>query len=231
MRFGGLAELVRRSHRRRVFERIWRANTWGSRESRSGPGSELVRTERFRAAPAAFLEKVRPGVLLDAPCGDYNWMRHVPLPEGCRYVGIDIVGPMVRDLDARWGSPTVSFVHGDILSDPLPPADVWLCRESLFHMPLADAARVLERWRLSGIPWFLATTSPDVPANHDVETGGWRPLNLELEPFCLGEPMARLPDGSRSAPGKVVGVWRHATARPEAPSRRNQLDGSRAAPD
>jgi hypothetical protein len=197
------------SHRRRVFERIWQNNNWDSHESRSGPGSELARTQPFRLALEDFLEKVEARTLLDAPCGDFNWMRHVQLPAGCAYVGVDIVEPMISRLQTQFASEAVKFQHGDIVCAPPPPADVWLCRESLFHFTLRDAGRVLSAWRASRIPWFLATTSPDVERNSDIRSGSFRPMNLERRPFNLGTPVLRLPDGTRGDPGKVVGVWVH----------------------
>lgn len=210
--FEPLRQVVSRfssSHRRRIFERIWRNNSWNSRESLSGPGSELTRTISFRQALEGFLQTIEPRVLLDAPCGDFNWMSRVQLPPDCAYIGVDIVEPMIRRLQAQFGSDRIAFRHGDIVCDPAPAADVWLCRESLFHFTLREAARVLETWKASRIPWFLATTSPDTARNVDIRSGSFRSLNLELEPFNLGAPVLRLPDGCREDPGKVVGVWVH----------------------
>ena len=33
--------------------------------------------------------------LLDAPCGDHNWMRHVDL-DGIQYLGMDLVEDIVK---------------------------------------------------------------------------------------------------------------------------------------
>ena len=43
----------------------------------------------------------------------------------------------------RHGSPSRSFVVADAVSDPLPEADVVLCREVLFHLGFADIRRLL----------------------------------------------------------------------------------------
>lgn len=197
-----------RSRRAEVFTKIWASNTWGSEESRSGPGSGQARTTIFRAALETFLERVQPPLLYDAPCGDYQWMRLVRLPAGTRYLGADIVPPLIEEVRGRFATCGVNFVLSDIVSDPPPAADVWLCREALFHLTLAEGVAVVEHWRRSRIRWFLATTTPTVENNMEVATGGWRKLNLEIGPFDLGSPQIRLPDAAPADPAKIVGAWR-----------------------
>src|SRR4051812_27850000 len=62
-----------------VFSDIYRNNSWGDAESVSGRGSTLARTEVIRRSLPGLLESVGARSLLDAPCGDFNWMRHVEL--------------------------------------------------------------------------------------------------------------------------------------------------------
>ena len=190
-----------------IFTEIWRKHIWPG-ESRSGPGSGVARTAPLRAALEAFLERERPQIFYDAPCGDFLWMQHVTLPERTHYVGADIVVPMINELQERYASPNRTFRVADIVADAPPVCDMWLCRESLFHLTLTDAQTVIAHWRASDIPMFLATTSPTVMHNQDVATGGWRPLNLERAPFNLGAPFEMLPDGAPADPHKCIGVWR-----------------------
>lgn len=190
-----------------IFTEIWRTHLWPG-ESRSGPGSGVARTADFRAALEAWLEREQPRRFYDAPCGDFLWMQHVDLPERTHYLGADIVAPMIEDLNARYGAANRAFSVADIVAAPPPAADVWLCRESLFHLTLAEAQAVIAHWRASAIPVFMATTTPTVTHNEDIETGAWRPLNLELAPFDLGPPSETLPDAAPADPHKCVGVWR-----------------------
>ena len=190
-----------------IFTEIWRQHMWPG-ESRSGPGSGVARTAPLRAALEAFLEREQPRVLYDAPCGDFLWMQHVKLPDRAHYIGADIVAPMIAENEARYAAAGRAFRVSDIVAAPPPACDIWLCRESLFHLTLADAQTVIGHWRASAIPVFMATTSPTVTHNDDIATGGWRPLNLERAPFNLGPPSETLPDGAPADPHKVVGVWR-----------------------
>lgn len=194
-------------HRSAIFTEIWRKHLWPG-ESRSGPGSGVARTAPLRASLEALLEREQPRLFYDAPCGDFLWMQHVRLPERTLYLGADIVAPMIEEIERLHGAPGRAFRVCDIVAEPPPNADIWLCRESLFHMPFADALAVIAHWRASAIPIFLATTSPTVTHNADVNTGGWRPLNLELAPFDLGPPSEYLADGAPADPHKCVGVWR-----------------------
>ena len=203
-----LNEPALRAAHEQVFGEIWRTNAWGDPETRSGPGSTTARTSAFRATLEAFLENIRPQILYDAPCGDFNWMRHVRLPRGVRYIGADIVTDMIAELQRTYASPERRFLVRDIVLDPPLDANVWLCRESLFHLPLAEIERVLIHWRASSIEYFLATTSPSIGSNQDIAMGAWRPINMEIEPFGLGLAQFYLPDAAPADPAKVVGVWR-----------------------
>ena len=63
-----------------VFDTIARQNTWGSTESISGPGSTLGATATLRKGLAEAFRVLEVRSLVDAPCGDLNWMRHVQFP-------------------------------------------------------------------------------------------------------------------------------------------------------
>ena len=105
---------------------------------------QLSRTETFRAELQAWVAQKRIASLLDAPCGDYNWMRHVQFPDDFRYVGGDIVGELIAANRRRF--PGVHFVEMDIISDALPAVDAWLCRDAMIHFPNASVSTVIERF-------------------------------------------------------------------------------------
>lgn len=66
-----------------TFTSIYRNNGWGSLESRSGAGSTLASTANIRRELPGLVERLNIRTLLDAPCGDFNWMKEVALPAGC----------------------------------------------------------------------------------------------------------------------------------------------------
>ncbi len=44
------------------------------------------------------------------------------------------------------------------MEGPLPKADLWLCRDVLFHLPNKDVITVLANFANSEIPYLLTTT-------------------------------------------------------------------------
>ena len=64
---------------RATFTRIFDTNAWLNAESVSGPGSTKARGADFRAALVALLDDRGVTSIVDAPCGDFNWMQDVLL--------------------------------------------------------------------------------------------------------------------------------------------------------
>ena len=73
------------------FSYIYEKNHWQSRESRSGEGSEIAYTENLRNKLTEIIEYYGIQNVVDAPCGDYNWMKKLRKTSHFSYIGIDIV--------------------------------------------------------------------------------------------------------------------------------------------
>ncbi|MCA1818303.1 MAG: class I SAM-dependent methyltransferase [Acidobacteria bacterium] len=187
-----------------VFSRIYEKNLWGDPESRSGRGSTLARTVVIRSTLPALLEGFGARSLLDAACGDFNWMALVDLG-GVRYVGVDVVPGLIERNRRLYGGENREFLLADITRDPLPEADVVLCRDCLIHHSLDDALAAVLNFRRSNSRRLLATTHPAVRRNLDVPTGSWRPLNLQLPPFGFPPPARLLTEDAGL--GKCLGLW------------------------
>ena len=193
-----------------VFTRIWLQNGWGDAESVSGPGSTVYRTRLLRPRITELVRELKIGTLLDLPCGDFNWMRLTDLSSS-RYIGADIVGRLIAQNKARHARSDRQFLRIDMLRDPLPKADLILCRDALVHFSFADIKRALCGMQASGATHLLVTTFTDHPVNEDVVTGGWRPLNLGTAPFNFPPPLLTIWDGPRhdgSYPDKVLALYR-----------------------
>lgn len=194
---------------KRVFSHIRRVNLWESSESASGRGSELACTESIRAVLPMLFEKFSITSMLDAPCGDFNWMQHVPLA-GIQYTGMDVVPELIDRNQQRYGTATIRFLQGDITRDSLPPVDLIMSRDCLVHLSLKDGCRALNQFKQSGSRYLLLTTYPETQTNKDAPTGSWKPLNLCLPPFNLSPPLMLLPDPSDDTganPDKSIGLW------------------------
>ncbi len=204
------AMLLRCRNSRDVFTLYYKRNVWGNRESASGPGSTVEATESLRTGLASLVEDLGVRRILDAPCGDYNWFRMVPRSGDIIYIGADIVKPLVRRNRKRYADTRTSFVCLDIARDRLPPVDLWLCRDCLFHLSNDDIFRVIANLLRSDIRYFLATSHPSCTCNSDIVTGSFRSLNLELPPFGLGRPVRWLEDPVEGQAPRKIGLWERA---------------------
>jgi hypothetical protein len=192
------------------FEQIARQNLWGA-ASRSGLGSELAATEGFRERLPSFLARHGVRSLLDVPCGDFGWLSTVDL--GVVYTGADIVTSLVDENARRYGGPSSGrrFLALDLTQDPLPRADLVLCRDCLVHLSFDNITRALANIRTSGATYLLTTTFLEHEANTDIEDGDWRMLNLEYSPFNLPPPIDVLVEHCEEGEGayddKALGLW------------------------
>jgi SAM-dependent methyltransferase len=196
---------IRRAGMGGIFSDIYRNNLWGDPESVSGRGSTLARTEAIRHALPALLASVGARSLLDAPCGDFNWMRYVELG-GVEYTGADVVPEMIEGHRRRYGGPGRTFVVADVTRDSLPRADVILCRDCFIHLSFRDINAALANFRRSGSRFLLATTHFNVAENEDISTGGWRSVNLQSPPFNFPQPQQLIVEDAEL--GKGLGLWR-----------------------
>jgi SAM-dependent methyltransferase len=181
---------------------------WGDEETVSGPGSTLEHTESIRSALPGLFQKYSVSRFLDAPCGDYNWFRYVERAPGLSYIGGDIVPELVERNQSLFGAPETRFIELDITKDPLPDVDLWMCRDCLIHLSNRDVFRCLANLLRSNIRLFLTTTHIECLKNTDIATGNYRSLNLKLEPFSMGEPIAEIDDWLGGHPKRKMALWR-----------------------
>ena len=186
------------------FERIYAHNRWSSEESVSGQGSELTATDALRAALIPLFDELQIKRVLDAPCGDFNWMQHVLELAPISYVGVDIVQDLIDRNNDIYGSKSVRFIHGDILTGPLPEADLIISRDCFIHLSFRDTARALKQFKASGSRYLLTNSYPGVSRNEDIVTGRWRFINLALPPYNYPPPQRKI---SETEPGKQMWLW------------------------
>lgn len=193
------------------FERIYHTNLWSDPETRSGIGSSLDSTRILREKLPRALRQLETRVLLDVPCGDFTWMERVDL-DGIEYIGGDIVRSIIEANQREKAAEGRRFIELDLTRDPLPDADVLLCRDCLVHLSYANISRVFENLRRSHIRYLLMTSFPGRGDNENVEDGDWRPLDFEAAPFSLPKPMLTIVEECEEEGGsyadKSLCAWR-----------------------
>jgi hypothetical protein len=179
--------------RREVFRDIYRYNLWGDHDSLSGHGSTMASTELVRHELPELIARFGIRTMFDAACGDYHWMAGLNLGLDL-YIGADIVPELILQNQQRYESNECKFVCLDITHQALPKVDLILCRHCMIHLPLNDIRCCLDNFKKSGSKFILATTVPGCTENTDIRIGGFREINLELPPFSLPPPAARIHD-------------------------------------
>ncbi len=199
-----------------VFSEIWSENKWGGTDSVSGRGSDLEQTAVVRETLPVVLRDYGLRSMLDVPCGDFHWMRHVDLT-GVEYIGGDIVAELVERNVEQYGGANLSFRKLNLLEDELPKVDLVFCRDCLVHLSFEHVFAALERICRSESSYLLTTTFVERRKNADIATGNWRTLNLRMAPFELPEPVLVInekctEDGGRFR-DKSLGLWKVADVR------------------
>ncbi|MGH6894031.1 MAG: class I SAM-dependent methyltransferase, partial [Dongiaceae bacterium] len=209
-----------------IFTRIYEGKLWRGGKSVSGSGSTLESTERLRQSLPEVFRTFSIRSLFDAPCGEFSWMERVVSGSGIQYLGADIVPALVAKNRERCRSSNVKFVIANICTDPFPKADLWFCRDCLFHLSYKDIYLALERFMESDIPLILTTTHINDTKfeNSDIRTGRYRRIDLFAEPFQLSEDVKfRIPDWVSPAAPREMCLWTRKQIVPVLPKMKQKV--------
>ena len=150
-----------------VFTDIYARKAWGDGSGGgSAPDTARPYCELVSCAVIGATSSGSALTVLDIGCGDgvvskgINWLN-------ATYIGVD----------AAQGF--------DALTDPLPAADLVLCKEVMQHLSNAQVQLLLDRTAHYPVRLFTNSTyaMPERPVNCDIETGDFRPVDLSLPPF------------------------------------------------
>lgn len=195
-----------------IFSEIFKNNSWGSKESVSGPGSELRHTRHLINEIPYLFKELEIKSLLDIPCGDFNWMQHVDLGQ-IEYIGADIVPELIEKNKIRFEKKFRKFEHLDIMTSSLPRVDAVLCRDIFVHFPNDSIMTSIDNICKSGSKYLITTnfTFRALPANQDIKMGEGRRVNFELAPFNWPPPRRWIIEGCDEGRGefsdKSLSVW------------------------
>ena len=198
---------------RRFFGQVYRRNVWGGNASRSGAGSEGDFAEQKTALLAFLIEEFRVTSQLDIGCGDFYWMQQVA-PRLERYLGVDLVDPMIEQNTQKHGSDRVRFLCAD-LSELGPergrvaaagPFDLVTALDVFGHMLNAEVDGLLDFiLNESGARLFLVTNRRDATSRDYLQRQKTRhegidltahPLFVRRAPRCLRQMPALYPADS-----------------------------------
>ncbi len=197
-RFAVRERSLRRRTPEQVFTDIYARNGWGGDAGAycSGKGSSI---EAIVDPYVAIVERLagergfRGMEFVDIGCGDFSVGRRLA-PLASRYVGADVVGPLVERNQREFGDGKTSFVKLDATRDELPPGDVCFLRQVLQHLGNDQISRILpklRRYRWVFVTEHHPSPNPGIVPNIDKVHGGHIRLYsnsgvfLDQPPFSL----------------------------------------------
>jgi len=172
---------------------------WGleHHEPCCGYGSTIEGASDAKKFIENMLEKYQLWKILDCGCGYYgNWTKDLKMLPNQVYIGLDINEEVINRNNQEF--PGMEFHCRDFVNEKLPRFKAIICRDVLFHLPNEFVIKALSNFKESGTTYLIATTFPQVTKNIDLPTDyigsvekeyGYRDINLEIEPFNLGEPL------------------------------------------
>jgi SAM-dependent methyltransferase len=139
-----------------VFTKIYTNNIWGGEAGSfySGSGSQFEVAQKYCEMVKDFITKHDVKTILDLGCGDFNVGKNLQL-QGTKYIGIDIVQPLVDRNINEFGTNNIEFRCMNMIEDDLPEADLVLVRQVLQHLSNDQILRVLNK--LKKYPFVLVT--------------------------------------------------------------------------
>lgn len=163
---------------------------------KSGPGSTYSYSAPYRAFLERFIQQYDITSILDLGCGDMEIMSHVARitrsDRPMHYHGVDCIPELIARNKEQY--PGYSFSCADLRLYPV-LAGGWTTKNTLVLVK-----DVIQHWSTTEICRWLFNFKPHMAlvtncnygptVNTDIETGGWRAIDLMRSPFsqfCSGE--------------------------------------------
>jgi hypothetical protein len=196
-----LAKSTRRAERmsaEEVFTDIYFNNRWGGSPGSfcSGSGSHeasIVSPYIARVKQELHLLGAASMTVVDLGCGDFSVGRQLASACG-RYVGVDIVKPLIEYNLNTYGTPQITFRHVNMITDELPNGDICMVRQVLQHLSNSEILAVLPK--LFKYRWCVITEhhpsagrlirpNRDKPHGGDIRVTRGSGVYLDLPPFSV----------------------------------------------
>lgn len=193
------------------FIDVYKRNLFGGTHSRSGEGSDLFQTRNIRTWIPHIFKKYNIRSILDAPCGDFFWMKEVNIGNNVKYIGYDIVPEVINKNIEDYSNNNTSFECVNLVNSDIPKVDLILCRDCFIHLGYKDAFKIISNFKKSGSKYLMISTYNKRTFNSDLNNQFFRPINMQIFPFNFNEPLDIFVEGCTEANGvlddKCLGLW------------------------
>jgi SAM-dependent methyltransferase len=163
-----------------VFSEIYEKSTWGFG---SGHGSLPSATEGYRNFLQAFLRQKNIKSVVDYGCGDWQFTRLIDW-SNIKYWGLDLVPSVISENTRQFRSDNIKFQLIEAGTPDVPRADLLIVKDVLQHLP-DNMVREILNTLLPRFKFALITNCihPVELQNKPIQAGGFRPLDIRIEPF------------------------------------------------
>lgn len=183
-----------------LFDAIATTDYWESRHlgTACGPGSSDRYTDYIRAFVTAMQFRYNFPIVVDVSCGDLPWqLQSIKMardmlawhtPEVFPFVALDISQVMLQGARRRAEGVGMVYVDRmDVTQDRLiVEGGLVICRDTLQHLPIADAMNALKLIANSGASMLILGGYDDNRVgNVNIRTGQYYLFNPRLAPFLI----------------------------------------------
>lgn len=132
--------------------------------------------------------------------------------DNINYIGADIVEKLILSNVVNNSEKTnLKFQVMNLMNEPLPKSDLLFVRDCFVHLSYEDIYSCINNIKSSGCKYLLTTTFTNRNYNIDIETGDWRPLNLNRKPFDFPQPLLIINENCTEGRGnfkdKCMALW------------------------
>jgi SAM-dependent methyltransferase len=171
-----------------IFTAVYENNIWGGSKGQFFSGIHYG-GDAYGATIRRYMEEHQITRVLDCGCGDFNIGGQIA--SACRsYTGVDVVPSLVERNRRLFDSPTINFACLDIVSDPLPDADLCLVLQTFQHLTNRDILKFLAKARKfphlivsEQQPWRPIRFNSDQPRGGGLRLNQGSGVYLEQPPF------------------------------------------------
>ena len=169
------------------FSIIHKNNYWDNSETVSGPGSTIKNTIKLRKKLKEIIKTYKIKSIFDAPCGDCNWIKDIIVDAPIRYIGADIVPEVIKQNKKKFNNNKIYFKQIDLTKEKLPKADLFICRDFVFHLSFKDTYKFLKNLKKSNSKYLLISNHFKNKNyngyNKDINSGDFRKINIFQSPY------------------------------------------------
>jgi hypothetical protein len=168
-----------------AFEKVYRERLWGEG---SGIGSNPENALPFLKLLQSLLRDPKYKTIVDLGCGDWRLMETLQIPDNKLYIGYDLVENVIHNNKSKFAKKNIQFILiRELREFESVRGDLLIVKDVLHHWPV----RQIQYFLKSILPNFkyalIVNDFREDASNHNIDFAGFRPINLQTEPFHLDQ--------------------------------------------